>query len=319
MGGDWKENHPRGANEGAPTRETPSDWYRRKIDEMTLHEQFVDLWDKQRDRRQGTTQATLAPWEGISQVAQSLGINLGELWKSREEQLKASRESVSERDKELHLLRVNEIDRRVHELQALAEKVEKAQSSQVSQGQKSFLEKLDEVSEGLVSKRIASMFGGGDGQDKPKDPVKELTERLDEVDKLKQRFAPTTEGTSTQSLVQSGIRGEILKLLLEDERERLKLKLEHDTQVEKNKHLGTLASTVKDNLGDGIRALMMAAQDIEKGGTAAEPKPQSQKQEAQAFVCENCGNSFGIPPGDWAVVGCPHCGTEYNRQQVLGG
>ena len=44
------------------------------------------------------------------------------------------------------------------------------QAAQTPQGQKSFLERVDEVTQGLVSKRIATMFGG-DNQPQPKDPV----------------------------------------------------------------------------------------------------------------------------------------------------
>ena len=174
--------------------------------------------------------------------------------------------------------------------------------------QKSFLDKLEEITQGAISQRIAAMLSGNN-QPQPRDPVKELTERLDEVDKLKQRFAPA-EGTSAQSLAQSGIRGEILKMLLEDERERLKLKLEHDTQVERNKHLGTIASTVKENLGDGVRALRAAAAEYKAGsGTAA--------TQSQAYECGQCHTRFTVPQGVKAdQVGCPNCGAVYTREQL---
>lgn len=249
-------------------------------------------------------------------MAQSLGINLGELWRTREEELKAARDAADTTSKELHELRLREIDRRVQELQVMADKVAQGvQAGQSPQGQKSFLEKLDEITEGLVSKRIASMLGGGDGQSQaPADPVDEFFRRLDQVDKVKERFNPSG-GSSTQSLIQSGARSEVVKLLLEDERERLRMQLQHEADVEKNKHLGTLASTVKDNFGDGVRALMLAAQEI-KGGAAAKPQPEP----AHSFQCRKCNNAFGVPAGEgWAVIGCPHCGAQYTRQEVLGG
>jgi len=196
------------------------------------------------------------------------------------------------------------------------------QEPQPVQGQKSFLEKLDEVTKGLVSQRIASMLSGGNSQPQaPADPVDEFFRRVDQVDKVRERFSPSGGGSNAQSLIQSGARSEVVKLLLEDERERLRMQLQHEADVEKNKHLGTLASTVKDNFGDGVRALMMAAQDIQKGGVAAAPKAQAeQASEAQSFQCTKCNNAFGVPATEgWEVVGCPHCGAQYTRQQVLGG
>jgi hypothetical protein len=231
MGGDWKENYPRRGNEGAPHGEALSDWYRRKIDELTVHEQFVDLWDRQKERRQAPvqTQGAPAPWEGISQVAQSLGINLGELWRTREEELKGAREAADATSKELHELRLREIDRRVQELQAIADKValQTAQNQQTPQGQKGFLDKLEEITQGLISQRIAKMLDGGNNQ-QPIDPVDEFFHRLDQVEEVKQRFG-NPGGGSAQALAQTGIRGELLKLLLEDERERLRMQYDHET------------------------------------------------------------------------------------------
>ena len=311
MGGDWKENYPRRGDEGAP-RENLSDWYRRKIDELTAHEQFVELWDRQRERRQAPAQSqgAPAPWEGISQVAQSLGINLGELWRTREEELKAARDAADATSRELHELRLREIDRRVQELQALAEKIDqKAKQTQAPQGgQKSFLEKLEEITQGLIGQRLAKMLDGGNNP-QPVDPVDEFFHRLDQVEQIKQRFG--APAGNVQALAQTGIRGELLKLLLEDERERLKMQFDHETQVERNKHLGVLASTVKENLGDGIRALQAAAAEF-KTGTATAPQEQP-----QAYECAQCHMQFALPQGVKAdQVKCPGCGTIYTKEQL---
>lgn len=192
------------------------------------------------------------------------------------------------------------------------------------QGQKSFLDKLEDMTQGLISQRIGAMLGGNN-QPQPKDTMTEFFERFDQVEKFKERFAPAS--TNVQQLAQSGIRGEILKMLMEDERERLKMQYDHEGQVERNKQLGGIASVVKENLGDGVQALMRAADEIRKGGAAAAPQPQPSQQQqqpesqaVQSFQCENCQNPFGIPTAEgWEVVGCPHCGARYNREQVLGG
>ena len=56
------------------------------------------------------------------------------------------------------------------------------QAAQASQGQKSFLERVDEVTDGLVTKKIAGLFSGDNNQSQPKDPVDEFFVRLDQVE-----------------------------------------------------------------------------------------------------------------------------------------
>jgi len=189
------------------------------------------------------------------------------------------------------------------------------QPAQPTQEQKGFLDKLDEMTQGLVSQRFAAMLGGNGQTTPPKDPVDEFFTRLDQVDKLKQRFAPAAEGSSMHALAQSGVRGELMKLLLEDERDRLKMQYDHETQVERNKHLGGLASVVKENLGDGIRALTLAAQEA-KGGTGAPLKPETPQQ---AYECPQCHTQFAVPQGAKVdQVGCPACGAVHNTSDLEG-
>ena len=116
-----------------------------------------------------------------------------------------------------------------------------------------------------------------------------------------------------QALAQSGIRGELLKLLLEDERDRLKMQYEHEGQVERNKHLGVMASTVKENLSDGVQALMAAAQEAKKGGTSS----LAQQETPQAYECAQCHAQFTMPQGvNVDQIGCPKCGTVYTKEQL---
>lgn len=171
---------------------------------------------------------------------------------------------------------------------------------------------MDEVTDGLVTKKIAGLFGGDTNQSQPKDPVDEFFNRLDQVEQVKQRFG-NTGGGGVQALAQSGIRGELLKLLLEDERDRLKMQYEHEIQVDRNKHLGTIASTVKENLGDGIQALRAAAAEFKGGsGTGAAPK-----EATQAYECTQCHTQFAMPQGVKAdQIGCPGCGAVYTKEQL---
>jgi len=202
------------------------------------------------------------------------------------------------------------------EARAISQSLHKERQA-AQQGPRSFLDKLEEVTEGLVSKRIASMFGGDNNSPQPKDPVDEFFNRLDQVEKVKQRFG-NPGGGGAQALAQSGIRGELLKLMLEDERERIKMQYEHETQVDRNKHLGTLASTVKENFADGISALRAAATEFKATGTEDKISPPA--TQPQSFVCGDCGMKFS-PPAEWAgqALKCPNpaCGREYTKEELL--
>ena len=198
------------------------------------------------------------------------------------------------------------------EARTISQSLQREKQAGQAQGQKSFLERVDEVTDGLVTKKIAGLFGGDNNQSQPKDPVDEFFNRLDQVEKVKQRFG-NPSGGGVQALAQSGIRGELLKLLLEDERDRLKMQYEHEAQGERNKHLGALTSVVKDNLGDGIQALRAAAAEF-KGGTGA-----AQKEAPQAYECGQCHAQFTKPQGVNAdQIGCPKCGAVYTKEQLEG-
>jgi ligand-binding sensor protein len=88
--------------------------------------------------------------------------------------------------------------------------------------------------------------------------------------------------------------------------------------IQRNKHLGGLASAVKENLGDGIRALTLAAEEARKGGTGATPKPET-SPEPKAYECTQCHAQFAMPQGVKAdQVGCPKCGAVYTKEQLEG-
>lgn len=81
---------------------------------------------------------------------------------------------------------------------------------------------------------------------------------------------------------------------------------------ERHSALMGLVATVRENVGDGISALKVAA-DQAKGGIGSKP-PTPQQQ----FRCE-CGTEFSPPP-EWAgqSIKCPGCGHEYAKEELLG-
>jgi hypothetical protein len=105
-----------------------------------------------------------------------------------------------------------------------------------------------------------------------------------------------------------------VKALLEDERERLRMTQDHEVESQRNRHLGTLAETVKEHLGDGIAALKVAAEEIK--GAPKVPVPR--QEQSQAYECGNCHAQFGIPQADFEKVVCPSCHREWTREEVMG-
>ena len=163
----------------------------------------------------------------------------------------------------------------------------------------------------VVREEVAKVATGGK---KPEDMVDDIVNAVTMGDKLRDRLGVPGIGGRLLSGQgdDSGLRTDLVKLLLEDERERLKIEHEHETETQRNRHLGTLADTVKEHLGDGIAALKVAAEEIKAPGKgSASPQP-------QLYECNQCHEQFGVPPGEWAKVACPKCQTEYTREEVLG-
>ncbi|MBA7468408.1 hypothetical protein ES707_03658 [subsurface metagenome] len=80
----------------------------------------------------------------------------------------------------------------------------------------------------------------------------------------------------------------------------------HDTLV-------GLAQTVRENVPDGIQAILATVAEL-KGSTGAKtPAPQP-----QTFECADCKTQFG-PPAGWAgqPLKCPTCGREYTKEELL--
>jgi len=255
------------------------------------------------------------PWEGIAETAKAFGINLSELWQTREEELKAAREAATNSDRELHELRMREIDHRVKELQDVAEKTAaQVNLNQPQGGGKGFLEKLDEMTGGLIAKRIGSnLFPDNPQPAQSADPVEEFLRRLDQTDQLKQRLG--VAGGAQQLAQQGGVRGEIIKLLLEDERDKLKINYEHEAQTERNKHLGVLAGAVKDNMEDIIGASRdMVAEHRESGKKPGGSTPDTETA-GFAVKCNECGEVSILPDKPTGNFECPKCHAQLQIEQ----
>ncbi|GAJ11147.1 unnamed protein product, partial [marine sediment metagenome] len=113
----------------------------------------------------------------------------------------------------------------------------------------------------VVREEVAQVAGGSK---KPEDMVDDLVNALTMGDRLREklgltggigRFLPAQGGDS-------GLRTDLVKALLEDERERLKISQDHEAAAQRNQHLGTLADTMKEHLGDFATAAMAAVNEV---------------------------------------------------------
>ncbi len=76
-----------------------------------------------------------------------------------------------------------------------------------------------------------------------------------------------------------------------------------------------LAQTVRENIPDGIQAILKTAEEAKRGTGAKTPE-----QQQQVFKCGDCGTEFSPPPG-WAgqPIKCPNpaCGRGYTKEELL--
>ncbi|GAI62931.1 unnamed protein product, partial [marine sediment metagenome] len=115
----------------------------------------------------------------------------------------------------------------------------------------------------VVKEEVTAVAGGNK---KPEDMVEDLVNALTVGDKLREKLGiPGIGGHLLEDPGgDSGLRTDLVKLLLEDERERLRISQNHEVESERNRHIGTLAGVVKENLADGITAIAAAAEEIKK-------------------------------------------------------
>lgn len=166
---------------------------------------------------------------------------------------------------------------------------------------------------GVVREEVAAVAGGNK---KPEDMVDSIVNALTMGDRLREKLGVVGIGGR---LLQgqggdSGLRTDLVKVLLEDERERLKIQQNHEAETQRNQHLGTIAGAVKDNLGDGIAAITAAVREVKES-----PGAKTSQNQQQVFACGDCKTQFS-PPAGWAgqPLKCPKCGREYTKEELLG-
>ncbi|MBA7594273.1 hypothetical protein ES703_01212 [subsurface metagenome] len=286
----------------------------------------------------GRALARLVEAHGVKALNEDNVNLLEEVRKNMEEELKDKDKTIEELGAENKGLKEDKVVREVTDsvTAALDRRLPKPGDGGDGSGQGKLMKALEDVVADYLNKRLLGTGEEGaltgdqirnvvreevgkvaGGNKKPEDMVDDLVNALTMGDKLKERLGVAGIGGRLLQAPggDSGLRTDLVKALLEDERERLRITQDHEATMQRNKHLGTLADTVKENLGDGIAALKVAAEQA-KAGTGAKT---SKEEQPQLYECGNCHAKFGAPPGEWEKVACPACHTEYTKEELLGG
>jgi len=289
----------------------------------------------------GRSLARLVEAQGLKTLNED-NVNVSEeVRKTMAEELKDKEKTIEELEAENKGLEEDKVIRQVTDsvTAALDQRLPKPGEGGDGSGQGKLMKALEDVVADYLNKRLLGTGEEGaltgdqirnvvreevgkvaGGNKKPEDMVDDLVNALTMGDKLRDRLGVAGIGGRLLQEGQggdSGLRTDLVKVLLEDERERLKITQDHEAATQRNRHIGTFVDTLKDNLGDGIAALKVAAEEIR--GSAKSPATAA--EELKRCVCGACQTPFSVPlKGDWPTVTCPNpqCGKVYTREEVLG-
>lgn len=173
-----------------------------------------------------------------------------------------------------------------------------------------FLDELDRVTGGALSKRIADLLFPVPDR-KAKTPEEELLERIEFSKKVREALGVKEEPAIRSALAEGGeLKTELIRLLLEDERERLKIQKEYEARMEQAKAKAEENAFLMPLITEGIGALRETASSYNRraraqGVGATEQKPK------RTVTCTNpqCGKPFTAQADFRGKIACPHCMT----------
>ena len=87
---------------------------------------------------------------------------------------------------------------------------------------------------------------------------------------------------------------------------------EQRREDERHQMLMGLGQTVRENIPDGIQAILKTASEV-KGGTGAKTPTAS----PQLYECADCHTRFAVPDVPFEKVACPGCHREYTKEELL--
>ena len=161
----------------------------------------------------------------------------------------------------------------------------------------------------IVKEEVGQAAGGNK---RPEDMIDDIVNAVTMGDRLRDKLGLPGGGGNRllpAAAGESNLRTDLVKALLEDERERLKIDIERESHLTRNKHIGTLVGTFKENAEDIIGATRDLSRLIEeergKNGADVQESPQG-----FSFQCGQCGDSFNLDEEPQGEFPCPGCGAK---------
>jgi DNA-directed RNA polymerase subunit RPC12/RpoP len=161
----------------------------------------------------------------------------------------------------------------------------------------------------IIKDEVGQVAGG---HKKPEDMVDDIVSAVTMGDRLREKLGLPGIGGHYLSASGEGssLRTDLVKVLLEDERERLKIQNEKESSEARNKHIATLVGTFKENAEDIIGATRDLTHMLDEERKPAGEDVHQEQPEGFGFKCGQCGNTFTLDEEPQGEFPCPGCGAK---------
>jgi len=227
-----------------------------------------------------------------------------------EEEVKEARQEVQKTQAEL--LRT-ELTGYLKEQQAqIRELVEKLGEKSSEKSADPFTQTLQEIGAQMLRNQLQNALGGNTNSKKSVE--EELLDRISFSEKIKERLGISNnrENLIKEQAMSGQIKAEILKMLLEDEREREKAREQIRLEKERLDTIKSAANSFGGELSDLLGAFVEAFRSTgSSNNISSNTQSGSQYGNSQgvSYQCGNCNNIFTLSRYTDKPI-CPYCGVQ---------
>lgn len=317
---DWTQTVPRkpGRKQGSPPEEPMSDFYRERIKELSLSNEYSGIVRAMQNPADPAQQQQSPPWHGMAELANTLGLNIGGMAEQRGAELEKAVKARTDAEGEVHILRVQQLDAISQQMALTAQKIEEASKPKENGGG------LNAAVGGVIESHVAGVLsnalggnGNGNHQRDNSDPISVLTSQVQGVEALKQLL-----GVGQQPAVQSNnLSADLTKVILDHERQKLKDVQDSERGSGISRAIEGFVGWLQNNVDrDVIRDIIPKKNAQQPQQTAPPPPPPpSSPPSSEVMSCakEGCKGSFTVA-SDQTSVECPECNTVYNLEEEGG-
>jgi len=184
----------------------------------------------------------------------------------------------------------------LHEALAMA-----ADQRAATSPQKPFMQGIDEILEGGLTKRLANLIAG-----ESEGGIKKLAEDIKSIDELKETLGVPKRGSITDHLANGSVRTDLARLMLEDERERIRIDKEHEVEMAKVKAEDG-ESNISQPLVEEIAGALRETAQHYTGKTTKRKTATKNKGKTLVSACPHCGERLTFKKKPTGEIECPKC------------